>query len=62
MAEKKCENNKPCDACNLGDKCSSGEKAEHEEKRLRERLFNIRHKIMVMSGKGGVGKSTVAIN
>jgi Mrp family chromosome partitioning ATPase len=29
---------------------------------LQEKLFHIRHKIMVMSGKGGVGKSTVAIN
>ncbi len=33
---------------------------EHEQ--LRERLGRIRHKIMVMSGKGGVGKSTVAVN
>jgi Mrp family chromosome partitioning ATPase len=62
MAEKECEDNKPCEACELANKCSSGEKAEHEEKRLRERLFSIRHKIMIMSGKGGVGKSTVAIN
>jgi Mrp family chromosome partitioning ATPase len=62
MAEKECEDNKPCEACELANKCSSGEKAEHEQKRLRERLFSIRHKIMVMSGKGGVGKSTVAIN
>lgn len=29
---------------------------------MKERLFHIRHKIMVMSGKGGVGKSTVATN
>jgi Mrp family chromosome partitioning ATPase len=62
MAERECEHTKSCEGCDLADKCSSGEKAEHEEKRLRERLFNIRRKIMVMSGKGGVGKSTVAIN
>jgi ATP-binding protein involved in chromosome partitioning len=62
MEEKECEDNKPCKACDLAHKCSSGEKAEHEQKRLQERLFNIRRKIMVMSGKGGVGKSTVAIN
>jgi ATP-binding protein involved in chromosome partitioning len=62
MAVKECEDNKPCKACDLAHKCSSGEKAGHEQKRLEERLFNIRRKIMVMSGKGGVGKSTVAIN
>jgi len=27
-----------------------------------ERLRNIRHKVVVLSGKGGVGKSTVAVN
>lgn len=62
MAEKECEDKKPCEGCDLADKCSSGEKAEHEGRKLQERLFNIRHKVMVMSGKGGVGKSTVAIN
>jgi len=29
---------------------------------LQERLGRIRHKILVLSGKGGVGKSTVAVN
>ncbi|HPI93152.1 MAG TPA: Mrp/NBP35 family ATP-binding protein [Deltaproteobacteria bacterium] len=38
-------------------------KAKQEEnKKLRERLSRIRHTIMIMSGKGGVGKSTVAAN
>jgi Mrp family chromosome partitioning ATPase len=31
------------------------------ELKARERLEQIRHKLLVMSGKGGVGKSTVAI-
>ncbi len=35
---------------------------EHQERRLQEQLSKIRHKIMVMSGKGGVGKSSVAVN
>ncbi|MBW2038183.1 MAG: Mrp/NBP35 family ATP-binding protein [Deltaproteobacteria bacterium] len=39
-------------------------KAEEEErdKRLSQTLMKIRYTIMVMSGKGGVGKSTVAVN
>ncbi|MFA5043785.1 MAG: iron-sulfur cluster carrier protein MrpORP [Kiritimatiellia bacterium] len=33
-----------------------------EQKALDDRMRLIRHKIMVLSGKGGVGKSTVAVN
>lgn len=36
--------------------------ADDEQQRLRDRLAQIRHKILVLSGKGGVGKSTVAAN
>jgi len=32
------------------------------DERLRKQLMRIRHKVMVLSGKGGVGKSTVAAN
>ena len=32
------------------------------QKRLRDRMKNIKYKIAVMSGKGGVGKSTVSVN
>jgi len=35
---------------------------EQQDKKLREQLSKIKHKILVMSGKGGVGKSTVAVN
>ncbi len=37
-------------------------KALAEEKELNIRLNQIKHKIMVLSGKGGVGKSTVSAN
>ena len=49
-------------ACN-GDcsNCSSKEKAV-EDCRLKAAMQRIKHKIVVMSGKGGVGKSTVAVN
>lgn len=33
-----------------------------ERQRLRSTLSRIRHKVVVLSGKGGVGKSTVAVN
>jgi Mrp family chromosome partitioning ATPase len=32
------------------------------QKRLRDNLSKIKHKIVVMSGKGGVGKTSVAVN
>jgi len=35
---------------------------EQQDKKLREQLTKIKHKILVMSGKGGVGKSTIAVN
>jgi len=33
-----------------------------QEKRLKERMLKIKHKFIVISGKGGVGKTTVATN
>lgn len=62
MNRDSCEKERPCDTCTSQEKCSDKEKEEHEERRLKERLFHIRHKVMVMSGKGGVGKTTVAVN
>jgi len=33
-----------------------------QDKRLKERMLKIGHKLIVVSGKGGVGKSTIAVN
>jgi Mrp family chromosome partitioning ATPase len=44
----------------------SGPKSHHPERddasRLKEQPGYIRHKLLVMSGKGGVGKTSVAVN
>lgn len=37
-------------------------KPNPQDERLKERMARVKYKIVVMSGKGGVGKSTVAVN
>jgi Mrp family chromosome partitioning ATPase len=62
------ESKKTCDSC--GDSsCPAKNQQPNESKeeyadrrRLQARLCRIGHKIAVLSGKGGVGKSTVAVN
>jgi len=62
------ESKKTCDSC--GDSsCTAKNQQQNESKeeyadrrRLQTRLCRINHKIVVLSGKGGVGKSTVAVN
>lgn len=57
-----------CESC--GDATCSASKRQGDEsdeefeerRKLTARLCRIKHKIVVMSGKGGVGKSTVAVN
>ena len=57
-----------CSSCGSRTSCSGIPEAPPlaetvpEDQKLRQRLDQIRRKIMVMSGKGGVGKSTVATN
>ena len=62
MEKEKSEVSKSCSSCEEEKTCSTREKEEHEEARLAQKLFHIRNKIMVMSGKGGVGKTTVTVN
>jgi len=45
-----------------GEIMNKDEEGIAQEKRLKERMERIKHKIMVMSGKGGVGKTTVTVN
>jgi Mrp family chromosome partitioning ATPase len=62
MEKETCDESQTCETCQSAATCSNEQKEQHEQKRLEERLLHIRHRIMVMSGKGGVGKSTVAAN
>jgi ATP-binding protein involved in chromosome partitioning len=62
------EKPKDCGTCGEGD-CAAkrgvpGEKKEQQLERqaIARRMCRIRHKVLVMSGKGGVGKTTVAVN
>lgn len=57
-----------CEGCPNQSACSSGAfsspeaiaKAEAEAQQLRHSLRNVQHVVLILSGKGGVGKSTVA--
>eukprot|EP00470_Lotharella_oceanica_P000693 CAMPEP_0170174104 /NCGR_PEP_ID=MMETSP0040_2-20121228/7360_1 /TAXON_ID=641309 /ORGANISM="Lotharella oceanica, Strain CCMP622" /LENGTH=368 /DNA_ID=CAMNT_0010415599 /DNA_START=224 /DNA_END=1327 /DNA_ORIENTATION=- len=54
-----------CDGCPNQGKCASGSAKTEFLKRqelISERLSQVKHKIVVLSGKGGVGKSTIAVS
>ncbi len=66
--DKEVESKKTCDSCS-DTGCTAKNQQQNESKeeyadrrRLQARLCRIQHKIVVLSGKGGVGKSTVAVN
>ncbi|WP_419786785.1 P-loop NTPase [Pseudodesulfovibrio sp.] len=52
-----------CSSANPDGSCSSSTGCDQNpDEKLNKTLSRIKHKIVVMSGKGGVGKSTVAAN
>jgi Mrp family chromosome partitioning ATPase len=44
------------------DTCPAKAKANQEQQDINERMGRVKHKLLVFSGKGGVGKSTVSAN
>lgn len=52
-----------CSPCSTVDQCSDPKKKQNtEEQKIKLQLKKIKHKIAIISGKGGVGKSTVTAN
>ncbi len=59
---KSCSTTASCGSCETAESCDSQTQQRHMEERLAGKLSSIKHRLVVMSGKGGVGKSTVAAN
>lgn len=52
-----------CETCSKLDDCTDPRKERYlEQQKLKLKMSKIKHKIAVISGKGGVGKSTVTVN
>jgi ATP-binding protein involved in chromosome partitioning len=57
-----CSSETSCGSCDTAGTCDPHSQQLHMQVRLAEKLDSIKHRVVVMSGKGGVGKSTVAAN
>jgi len=62
MSKDNCEKDTNCQSCESAQKCSQAEKEAHDAQRIAKRMGDIKHKFMVISGKGGVGKTSVSVN
>jgi ATP-binding protein involved in chromosome partitioning len=52
-----------CGSCSKANGCTDPRKERYEEEqRLKRKMSKIKRKIAIISGKGGVGKSTVTVN
>jgi ATP-binding protein involved in chromosome partitioning len=62
MTEEKCDEKSECSTCAQAGTCSQEQREAHEKEIIARNLAQVRRKFMVLSGKGGVGKSTVSVN
>jgi ATP-binding protein involved in chromosome partitioning len=60
--DETCSTEGTCGTCSSATACDSQSQAQHMNEMMNARLGLIKHRIVVMSGKGGVGKTTVAVN
>lgn len=57
------ECNGTCDSCSKTEACTDSRKEQFlQQQALKLKMSRIKHKIAIISGKGGVGKSTVTVN
>jgi len=57
-----CSDDQVCGACSSAQSCDAQTQERHLDELLSRRQAQIKNRIVVMSGKGGVGKTTVAVN
>jgi len=62
MSSEKCDGGSSCQSCDSGQDCSQAEKEKHEAALIENRMNKIKYKFMIISGKGGVGKTSVSVN
>lgn len=62
MSNKTCDSGTSCQSCASSSACSQEEKERHAQMEIDARMRHVRRTFMVLSGKGGVGKSSVAVN
>lgn len=60
--QEKCPSDGSCGTCQSAGGCDAEAQRIHTEELLKDKLSRIKYRVVVMSGKGGVGKSTVAVN
>lgn len=52
-----------CNSCSTANQCNDPKKEQYiQEQKIKQQLKKIKNKIAIISGKGGVGKSTVTAN
>ncbi len=58
----KCDKDTSCQLCSQSSGCNPGEQQVHEQTRIEATMAQVKSTFMVLSGKGGVGKSSVTTN